>query len=1126
MTEVVVDPPLELNDSDEYALISSICRESFEEFIKEFWEEVPGAGSLVWNWHIGVFAKELQTIAERVFKNLPKDYDLICNVSPGSSKSTVWSILFPAWVWTRMPHAKIITASHTDSLVLDLANKARNVILSEKYKRCFPEIELRDDQSAKGDYANTLGGERKSCTVGGKSPTGRHAHFILCLPYETLIQTDQGELPIGKIVEERLPVRVLAFDHKQNRLVYRNIEEYEKNPGRPLVRVGFSDGSFLEATGEHPVYVSGKGYISADKLTSGDEVIYVLGQNGHPKRLFELWKTTSRKANQDGGKVLQQPLQWDSCREGKVRSGSKSREGFLLRVRERVLQRSGKSGSVETRKNILFRQVLRCRVNRDRSSSLQQKRSRLFELWKKTKGTQRKQQKILQLLLQRGVFTRREKPASQTTSPNLLRNLWFRFRSDSLFQQKKILFEKVCERIPFDEDEGDRKLKLCSRKQFRSLPKRVQKTTEVHQEAGGVFLFPLRETSGRIENKEGCQRKAEHPSYRPRQTKQQRGKPRCALPPLSYGTTREHPSSLEIRTKVVKSVELDVRLPEAVYNIRVHQEHNYFAEDVLVHNCDDLLDPQKALSEAELITARTFMTQVLPSRKVRTTVDLAVTCLIMQRLGLGDPTDVMLETAKKEDAARVRKICLPAELSELVSPSELKSLYVDGLMDPIRLNRKVLREAYSHLGEYGFSAQFRQSPIALGGGMFKIHFFSGRVPSAPYHARRRIRYWDRASTPDGGCATAGVLMCQGFDGNFYIEHCVWGQWEPDERNKIMRAWAIRDRAKYGPKNEPVIYVEMEGGSVGKDAWKGVVRALSGFVIKEDKVTGDKDRRAEPLAVQFSAGNVKIVDNGESLGAGKADWDVEGFVQEFLLFKPDPTMKRGRRKDRVDASSGAFNLMAGAKAIAPLRCFSLNTPLKKGVLRIVACDEDSLQTLQIDDHPALLIHIVDPPRLEEMPSKTQLRDPNLPFGLITQEGEHILPEEDQPGPPVHLLGKLLDHLTVRFADLNPEDYTEAKHWSGPVMPWGLPLERLFIDKEVAKKIWCFLRKKRPVVPDLYIFVSQGGKRALSVAYGVCDGSRLPRGSTLYVPTDENNPHEGPPPCQHQADVVKSARSMVI
>lgn len=145
--------------------------------MKEFWHEViPEAP--VWNWHIKYLCNELQTIAERVFKNQPKAYDLIINISPGSTKSIICSIMYPAWIWTRMETAVVITGSYVERLSLKLSLKCRDVIQSEKYRACFPSVVLRKDQNAKSLFMNISKGEKIACSVGGNI-TGSHGHFII-----------------------------------------------------------------------------------------------------------------------------------------------------------------------------------------------------------------------------------------------------------------------------------------------------------------------------------------------------------------------------------------------------------------------------------------------------------------------------------------------------------------------------------------------------------------------------------------------------------------------------------------------------------------------------------------------------------------------------------------------------------------------------------------------------------------------------------------------------------------------------------------------------------------------------------------------------------------------------------
>lgn len=162
----------------EVQLIRSITRESFEDFCREFWSSfVPE--KLLWNWHMSTMCTELQTVAERVFRGQPKEFDpLVINISPGSTKSSICSVLYPAWIWTRMPSARIIGASYAHQLALDLARKNRDVINSELYRACFPGISLRVDQNTKGYFANSSGGYRYAVGSGG-AVMGMHGHFII-----------------------------------------------------------------------------------------------------------------------------------------------------------------------------------------------------------------------------------------------------------------------------------------------------------------------------------------------------------------------------------------------------------------------------------------------------------------------------------------------------------------------------------------------------------------------------------------------------------------------------------------------------------------------------------------------------------------------------------------------------------------------------------------------------------------------------------------------------------------------------------------------------------------------------------------------------------------------------------
>ncbi len=132
----------------------------------------------VYNWHIKYLCDELQYLNSFVEERKPKPYDLIINIPPGTTKSTICTIMYPAWVWTRDASQRLITVSYSNSLSISHAVKSRDIIRSDKYRELFPHIELKKDQDNKSDYQNTDGGQRYATSTGG-TITGMHGHQII-----------------------------------------------------------------------------------------------------------------------------------------------------------------------------------------------------------------------------------------------------------------------------------------------------------------------------------------------------------------------------------------------------------------------------------------------------------------------------------------------------------------------------------------------------------------------------------------------------------------------------------------------------------------------------------------------------------------------------------------------------------------------------------------------------------------------------------------------------------------------------------------------------------------------------------------------------------------------------------
>jgi len=305
---------------------------------------------------------------------------------------------------------------------------------------------------------------------------------------------------------------------------------------------------------------------------------------------------------------------------------------------------------------------------------------------------------------------------------------------------------------------------------------------------------------------------------------------------------------------------------------------------------DDPIKPEEAVSELKLNTANRWMSQTLSTRK--TDKALTPTILVMQRLHQNDPAGHMLRNEK----ANIFHVCLPGEIMgyrECVHPPELAENYIDELLDPKRMPRTVLKEMESKLGQYGYAGQIGQNPVPPGGGMFRVDNFA-RVEDIPTDANiaMTLRYWDKAGSKGKGAYTCGVKMCRLKSNRFIVMNVRRGQWDTDERERIIRQTAEADG------NRVIVYHEQEPGSGGKDSAQATIRNLAGFSNYADRPTGDKVFRADPYSVQVNNGNVSLL---------RGDWNHD-FIEEHRFFP------FGTYKDQVDAAAGAFTKLTKKREV--------------------------------------------------------------------------------------------------------------------------------------------------------------------------------------------------------------------
>ncbi len=173
------------------AVAREMNRRSFYHFLKYFWDEV-STHPFQPNWHIEYLCRELEKLAIGVARREPREYDLIVNVPPGSTKTITCSIMFPVWCWTNWYWMRFITASYSGALSLESAEFSRDLVRSIRFKDMYPELDIKSDKDTKSNFKVVkrvmsgpgmpmkvlTGGNRYSTSVGG-TLTGFHGDILI-----------------------------------------------------------------------------------------------------------------------------------------------------------------------------------------------------------------------------------------------------------------------------------------------------------------------------------------------------------------------------------------------------------------------------------------------------------------------------------------------------------------------------------------------------------------------------------------------------------------------------------------------------------------------------------------------------------------------------------------------------------------------------------------------------------------------------------------------------------------------------------------------------------------------------------------------------------------------------------
>lgn len=146
------------------------AEEDLVEFIKQAWRVVEPGSPYVHGWHIDFIAAHLMAITDGVELEDGRLYNrLLINVPPGTMKSLITNVFWPAWEWgpRNMPHLRYVCAAHKiENLSARDSRRMRELVTSEWYReRWGDRVKLARDQNEKLNFVNSAQGFRIATAI-------------------------------------------------------------------------------------------------------------------------------------------------------------------------------------------------------------------------------------------------------------------------------------------------------------------------------------------------------------------------------------------------------------------------------------------------------------------------------------------------------------------------------------------------------------------------------------------------------------------------------------------------------------------------------------------------------------------------------------------------------------------------------------------------------------------------------------------------------------------------------------------------------------------------------------------------------------------------------------------------
>lgn len=194
---------MNLSDADWIAIERELCAHSLIDFVRQAWPVLEPSTPYVHGRHMGVLAEHLEAVTAGQITRL------LINIPPGTMKSLLTGVLWPAWEWgpKGLRSHRIIGASHETGLATRDALKMRRLVQSDWYQERWPTM-LTGDQNQKTYFENVDTGWRQACAVG--SMTGRRGDRVIWDDPHSAedAHSEAALIEATRVFKETLPTRL------------------------------------------------------------------------------------------------------------------------------------------------------------------------------------------------------------------------------------------------------------------------------------------------------------------------------------------------------------------------------------------------------------------------------------------------------------------------------------------------------------------------------------------------------------------------------------------------------------------------------------------------------------------------------------------------------------------------------------------------------------------------------------------------------------------------------------------------------------------------------------------------------------------------------------------------------